>query len=267
MNLIKITDNLLKKENMEIPIITYEIIPINKSTGIIEIVENCSSLFEVTNTTSLNTFLIKHNQDKQIGNLNDTYMKSLAYWTIITYLFGIGDRHLENIMITNNGIIFHIDFSFILGQEAKILVPYIRMSEQLIEVMGGRDAKYNEFKNLCSKIFLCLRKYYIQFAELFLLLLQFQIPIEYFNFDHSYIENQIITRFLPGLSDKEAVNIIDDLIENSCDTFGQKMSDYLHYYYKKTTVIDKVSPKNSISRMGDFISKVDVSKVSKWFGY
>jgi hypothetical protein len=263
MNLIKYTKILLNKEGIDIPIITYDIIPINRNTGIIEIVNNCSNLFEITNKTSLNTYLIKHNQDKQIGNLNETFMKSLAYWTIITYLFGIGDRHLENIMITNDGVLFHIDFSFILGQEAKILVPYIRMSEELIEVMGGRDGKYGEFKSLCSKIFMSLRKYYIQFSELFLLLLSFHIPIEYLNLKQSYIENQIITRFLPGLSDKEAAHIIDDLIENSCDTFGQKMSDYLHYYYKKTSVINNGSPGN----VNNLISKLDISKmnIGKWF--
>ena len=249
MNLIKYTKILLDKENINVPVITYDIIPINKSCGIVEIVPNCSNLFEINN---INTFLVRHNQDKQIGEVNDMYMKSLAYWTIITYLFGVGDRHLENIMITNSGIIFHIDFSFILGQEAKILVPYIRMSEDLINVMGGRDMRYREFKELCGKIFICLRKYYIEFSELFLLLLEFNIEIEYLNFKGSYIEDQIITRFLPGLSDKEALSIIDDLIENSCDTFGQKMSDYLHYYYKKG------------SGSEDYY-KSYLNKVKKWF--
>jgi phosphatidylinositol 3-kinase len=251
MNLIKYTKNILDKEEINVPVITYDIIPINKDCGIVEIVQNCSNLFEINN---INTFLVRHNQDKQIGEINDMYMRSLAYWTIITYLFGVGDRHLENIMITTNGVVFHIDFSFILGQEAKILVPYIRMSEDLINVMGGRDARYKEFKELCGKIFICLRKYYIEFCELFLLLLDFRIPIEYLNFKGSYIEDQIITRFLPGLSDREALSIIDDLIENSCDTFGQKMSDYLHYYYKQGTGSSK-----------DDLTKMYLSKMKNWF--
>ncbi len=126
------------------------------------------------------------------------------------------------------------------------------MSEDLINVMGGRDSRYKEFKELCGRIFICLRKYYIEFTELFLLLLEFNIDIEYLNFKGSYIEDQIITRFLPGLSDKEALSIIDDLIENSCDTFGQKMSDYLHYYYKKG------------SGSGEYY-KSYLNKFKKWF--
>ena len=44
-------------------------------------------------------------------------MLSLASYIVFTYMLGIGDRHLENVMMRTDGCIFHIDFGYILGEE------------------------------------------------------------------------------------------------------------------------------------------------------
>jgi phosphatidylinositol 3-kinase len=88
-----------------------------------------------------------------------TYIRSCAGYCVLTYLLGVGDRHLDNIMIQPSGHFFHIDFGFIFGRDPKPLPPAFRLTKEMVDGMGGTDAKeYKQFCSLACQAFNTLRK-------------------------------------------------------------------------------------------------------------
>jgi Phosphatidylinositol 3- and 4-kinase len=88
----------------------------------------------------------------------NNYVQSCAGYSVITYILGIGDRHLDNLLLHPSGSFFHCDFSFILGRDPKKYLP-LRITEDMIHGMGGKESdNYAKLISWMNAAFLTLRR-------------------------------------------------------------------------------------------------------------
>ena len=232
MNIIKLMDYFLKKDaNLDLNIITYNILPISNEYGYIEFVNNSYTLYSIREEEnfSIQNFIMEKNPKITAEQLRDNFTKSCAAYCVITYLLGIGDRHLDNIMITDKAYIFNIDFGYILGKDPKLLAPEFRITGEMIDAMGGIKSKYyDDFKNYCFKAYNCLRNHTNTFSVMLSLLYTLKPPIDNFVLNNKYVKSEIVKRFIPGEQYNEAAIHFKYKINNNSNTYSGNIIDYFH---------------------------------------
>lgn len=91
-----------------------------KGDGFIEFIPS-SALFDMYNSgTSFDTYFARVSKDTNVST--EKLMRELLYssagYAVLSYVFGIGDRHMRNILVhKNSGKIFHIDFGYLFDNE------------------------------------------------------------------------------------------------------------------------------------------------------
>ena len=231
MNIISLMDIFLKRdENIDFNITKYKILPTSQNAGIIEIVSGAETFYNIKekHNYTIQNFMIEKNKESTTQDLRRRFATSTAAYCVITYLLGIGDRHLDNIMIANNGSLFHIDYSFILGSDPKMLEPHMRITEDMIDALGGAEsADYKYFKELCFKAYNCLRKHYNIFTQLLLLL-----P----NVRHEHIKKEIFKRFIPCEKDITADLQLEKSLETHSRSYKYNLIDFIYRHKKEQTL-------------------------------
>merc|ERR1711957_617188 len=75
--------------------------------------------------------------------LKDHFVRSLAAYSLISYLFVFKDRHNGNILLDTAGHVIHIDFGFVFGTapggsfSLEHNTPF-KLTKDMIDLMGGR---------------------------------------------------------------------------------------------------------------------------------
>jgi hypothetical protein len=233
-NLITLAYLKLKKIGIiDIDIIRYKIKPLTQRSGLIEFVENSNTIYNITEDLgfTVQNYINEHNPEKTTGELIDRFMQSASLYCILTYLLGVGDRHLDNIMISKSGLLFHIDFGYILGKDPKYSSTHIKIAPEIMNAIGGKKSKnYIKFKEYCSKIYAHLRIHINAFMNMLLVVSHIDKKIT-----QDQVKEILLSRFEVGENSIDAAIHMGTKINKGGYTYTDKIIDIV-YKSKQNTI-------------------------------
>ncbi|POS86878.1 phosphatidylinositol 3-kinase-like protein [Erysiphe pulchra] len=234
IQIISLMDQLLQKENLDLKLSPYKILATGASAGAVQFVPSVS-LQSVVKKFKGNPVLayLEYNNPDDTAPLGvrkealEIFTRSCAGYCVITYLLGVGDRHLDNLLLAPDGHFFHADFGFILGRDPKPFAPAMKLCKEMVDGMGGANsAYYAQFKQYCFTAYTTLRKSSNLILNLFSLMVDANIPDIRIEPDKAVLK--VKERFHMEMSEEEAIRHFDTLIEDSSSAIFPVVIDRLH---------------------------------------
>ncbi|KAK8139069.1 Phosphatidylinositol 4-kinase [Apiospora sp. TS-2023a] len=155
----------------------------------------------------------------------NNFVKSMAAYSIISFLLQFKDRHNGNIMIDAEGHILHIDFGFcfdIAPGGVKFERAPFKLTSEMLAVMGGstEHQSFKWFEELCVKSFLAARPFAEKLSQIVLLMMDSGLPC----FKPESVMH-FKERFVLEKNEREAADFVRDLVRRSAGSWSTGVYD------------------------------------------
>ncbi|KAL5491745.1 hypothetical protein EMCRGX_G017097 [Ephydatia muelleri] len=193
LQIITIMEKLWVNSGLDIRVLPYGCVATGLNTGFIEVVRKADTIeriyekYRTSHSTRdrkvhvLYQWLKDHNPtEKSLQGAMEAFCRSCAGYSVATYVLGIGDRHSDNIMITEDGQLFHIDFGHFLGNFKEMFglrrerVPFVLPQD--FEIIIEKHFGFERFAKLCEDAYIILRQNAYQYIKLLALMVQTGLP-------------------------------------------------------------------------------------------
>ncbi|KAI9759442.1 MAG: phosphatidylinositol-4- kinase [Chaenotheca gracillima] len=175
-------------------------------------------------------FVSKYGGEDSIAfqEARNNFVKSMAAYSVISYLLQFKDRHNGNIMVDDAGHILHIDFGFcfdIAPGGVKFERAPFKLTSEMVAVMGGYNPaspsqSFRWFEELCIKAFLACRPHVEKLIHIVLLMLDSGLPC----FKPETVQH-FRDRFVMEKSEREAAEFMRELVRKSWGSYSTRGYD------------------------------------------
>ncbi|XP_032249950.1 phosphatidylinositol 4,5-bisphosphate 3-kinase catalytic subunit delta isoform isoform X2 [Phoca vitulina] len=222
LQMIQLMDVLWKQEGLDLRMTPYGCLSTGDRTGLIEVVLHSDTIANIQlnksnmaataafNKDALLNWLKSKNPGEALDRAIEEFTLSCAGYCVATYVLGIGDRHSDNIMIRENGQLFHIDFGHFLGNfKTKFginreRVPFILTYDFVHVIQQGKtnnSEKFERFRGYCERAYTILRRHGLLFLHLFALMRAAGLPELSCSKDTQYLKDSLAL----GKTEEEAL--------------------------------------------------------------
>ncbi|KAL2270447.1 hypothetical protein VTJ83DRAFT_2631 [Remersonia thermophila] len=223
-----------------------------ESSGLIETIANGVSLHSIKRSLTLASIEAGQNPRRRIATLKDHFVKafgppesdayragvdafkrSLAAYSVISYVLQLKDRHNGNVLIDNEGHIIHIDFGFMLsnspGSVGFEAAPF-KLTYEYVDVLGGVGSPdFDDYKRLCKQAFQALRRSADNIIDLVAMMGR-ESKMPCFGAGVQQVTAALRGRFQLQLSADEAEQFVEtDLIGKSLGSYYTRLYDTFQY--------------------------------------
>jgi len=215
---------------LDVYVFPYRVTATAPGCGVIDVLPNSISR-DMLGREAVNGlydyFVSKYGNEDSVRfqEARNNFVKSMAAYSIISFILQFKDRHNGNIMVDDAGHILHIDFGFcfdIAPGGVKFERAPFKLTTEMVAVMGGSvdHQSFKWFEELCIKSFLSSRQYVDKLSQIVLLMIDSGLPC----FKPETMQN-FRDRFVLDKSEREAAEYMKGLIKKSYSSYSTAVYD------------------------------------------